>query len=391
MKKIFYLLLILIAAVSLFSCEGEMDSTYKQFVVPNGINYPQRVDDVEIVFGENRVKLTWSKPIDPKVVKTMVFWNNYADTLLVNVPAEGQTVTCIVNNLPEGNYTFQVKTFDSEGNASISNDISGKVFGANYRVGLTARTVKSAMLTEIDGTEGFIDCGSATLDLIFTEIRYKNNSNETITRQLPSSAINVTLPDVKRGEFFEFRSVFYPKNALDTFYLAWEQHDPFLNKVAKTGWSATADSYLDNWGDGKGGSPRGGLPINTIDNDITSGWHSATSTNFDAGTNKNLNALPHWVIVNMVGVQDLRYVELYLHNSYRYARTVRVYVADSPARSDWEKPENLTVEFEFPTATANNTLAKFTNPKQGQYLIIFFPNSGSGVYSNLFEITGFGW
>ncbi|MDR3245358.1 MAG: discoidin domain-containing protein [Prevotellaceae bacterium] len=381
MKKIFYLLLILIAAVSLFSCEGEMDSTYKQFVVPNGINYPQRVDNLEIVFGEGRVKLTWTKPIDPKVVKTVVFWNNYADSLLVNVPAEGQTVACIVDNLPEGNYTFQVKTFDSEGNASISNDISGKVFGANYRVGLTARTIRSATLTETDGTEGLIDCGSATLDLIYTEIRYKNNSNETITRRLPATVINVTLPDVKRREFFEFRSVFYPKNALDTFYLAWEQHDPFLNKMSKVGWVATVDSNLDAWG----------RPAYVIDNNLATGWHSEVSSNFNVATNKNLNALPHWVIVDMAEEQILRNIELYVDNTYRYARTVRVYVADSPDRLDWEKAENLVLEFEFPYVTTNNTVREITNPKSGQYLVVFFPNSGSGAYINLAEIYGYNW
>jgi hypothetical protein len=390
MKKIVYLLLILIAAVSLFSCAGDMDSTYKQFVVPNGINYPQRVDDLEIVFGESRVKLTWTKPIDPKVAKTMVFWNNYADTFLVNVPAEGQIVTCIIDNLPEGNYTFQVKTFDSEGNSSISNDISGKVLGANYRAGLTARTIKSATITEPDGTVGFVDCGSATLDLIYTEIRYKNNSDEIVTLQLPASVINTTLPDVKRGEYFEFRSVFYPKNALDTFYLAWEQHEPFLNKMSKARWTATVDSFLDNWGDGKGGSPRGGVAATIVDNDVTSGWHSATSGSFDASTNKAQNALPHWVVVDMGGVQEMRFIELYIRAPYLYARTIRVYVADSPVRTDWEKPENLIIELEFPTI-GNSTLAEIPNPKQGQYLIVFFPNSRSSYYMSLFEINGYGW
>jgi len=389
MKKIVYLLLILIAAVSLFSCAGEMDSTYKQFVVPNGINYPQRVDDLEIVFGESRVKLTWTKPIDPKVAKTMVFWNNYADTFLVNVPVEGQTVTCTIDNLPEGNYTFQVKTFDSEGNSSISNDISAKVLGASYRAGLTARTIKTATL--MDEIDGLVDWGSATLDLIYTEIRYKNSSDETITLQLPATVVNITLPDVKRKEYFEFRSVFYPKNALDTFYLAWDQHDPFMNKMLKTNWVASADSYLV-WSAGDGLTPGGGgHPQRTVDNDITSAWHSSINATFDAATNKNQNALPHWVVVDMGEVQELHSIELYVHNTYRYVRTVRIYASNSPDRTDWEKPENLALEFDFPYATSNNTLQEITTPKQGQYLIVCFPNSGSNPYSNLAEITGYDW
>ncbi|MDR0385227.1 MAG: DUF4998 domain-containing protein, partial [Prevotellaceae bacterium] len=139
MKRTVYLM-ILIAAGWFASCK-DMDSMYKEYVVPNGIVYPQRADSLKIYPGLNRVKLTWFKALDPKVVKAMVYWNNYTDSLSANISSGENLMTVVINDLPEGTYTFFVKTFDAAGNASVPSEVTGIVYGVNYALTLSSRSL----------------------------------------------------------------------------------------------------------------------------------------------------------------------------------------------------------------------------------------------------------
>jgi hypothetical protein len=149
-----------------------------------------------------------------------------------------------------------------------------------------------------------------------------------------------------------------------------------LVKYSKTGWLAEADSYLANWADGNGATGGGGHPLRTIDGDVTSAWHSTTAS--------PQNQLPHWIRLDMLSQRDVYRLELYLHPKFQYAKTVRIYLSDSPEEAAWD----LATEFTFP-AGVSTTLELPTN-KTGRYLIIYFTDSKSGVYSNLAEVNVWG-
>jgi len=150
----------------------------------------------------------------------------------------------------------------------------------------------------------------------------------------------------------------------------------------KREWIATADSYLSGWNDGNGSTGGGGHPQRTIDSDITSAWHSSTSGSFDASTNKNLNALPHWVRIDMLSQKDVSLVELYLHPRYQYARTVQILLSDSPEEATWE----LATGFTFPAGGVVSNVVELPPNKTGRYLIVRFMDSSSNPYSNLAEV-----
>jgi hypothetical protein len=152
-----------------------------------------------------------------------------------------------------------------------------------------------------------------------------------------------------------------------------------LISYPKTNWVADADSYLSNWGDGKGTAAAGGFPAQTIDDNLTSAWHSTTS----APTNQ----LPHWVRVDLGTEQTIDRVEIYLHSRYRYAKTVRIYTSNSSVANvaSWE----LAKEYVFPYPQDVSTTIELTEHNRGRYLIIYFVDSTSGVYSNLAEIYAY--
>ena len=91
MKKIIYILLIAFVAGAVFSCKN-MDDIYKEFIVPNGLKYPKKPDSLKVYGGYNKLRLTWLKAKDPSIVRAEIYWNNYQDTLKVDIDNDQDTM-----------------------------------------------------------------------------------------------------------------------------------------------------------------------------------------------------------------------------------------------------------------------------------------------------------
>jgi hypothetical protein len=150
-----------------------------------------------------------------------------------------------------------------------------------------------------------------------------------------------------------------------------------MEKYDKTGWVAEADSYLANWADGNGATGNGGHPQRAIDGDLTSAWHSTTAS--------PQNQLPHWLRIDMLTQKDVYRVELYLHPLFHYAKTIRLFMSDSPEQAAWD----LATELTFPVGVVS-TMVELPTNKTGRYLIIYFLDTRTYIYSNLAEVNVYG-
>jgi len=213
MKKTVYLL-ILCAAVFL-SCK-EMDSTYKEFIVPNGILYPQKADSMKVYAGENRVKITWQKGNDPKVIGAWIYWNNYTDSLNVDIPANSENIlSAIVENLEESTHTFYIKTYDADGNISIASEASGKVYGTEYRSSLFPRELTSNQ-TFPDRVE--LSWGSAPSTMLQFVVKYRTSSDAPVELIIPPDESKTVITDYKPLSAFTLETHYLPEvTAIDTF------------------------------------------------------------------------------------------------------------------------------------------------------------------------------
>src|SRR5690606_23423109 len=111
----------------------------------NGLTYPQKADSLKALPGFNRLKLTWLKPKFPGVKYSMVYWNNYADSLKVDF-ADGQdTIGVEIDNLEETSYSFVVRNYDQNGDVSIPSEVTGTPYGENYLIGAVDRVFTSAV------------------------------------------------------------------------------------------------------------------------------------------------------------------------------------------------------------------------------------------------------
>jgi hypothetical protein len=341
-----------------------MDENFKEYVVPDGITYPQRPDSLKVYSGLNRALLTWLKAKDPKVIKAKIYWNNYTDSIALDIPSNLDTIKVFINDMQENTYTFFVKTYDVDGNVSVPSEVTGAVYGDIYLSSLIDRSISDIIL---NGTDGTITWGTAPRGMIYSELRYMTNAGIKTTLEVLPGEMFVICPDAKRREPVEYHSAFCPVGSIDTFYTVWSTYSmPFVTKLPKAGWIAEADSWLAGWSDGQG----------TIDDDINSTWHSSISSPADA--------LPHWVRIDMLSQQDIYRLDLYLNTVYQYARTVRIYLSDTPDEVSWR----LVTEMTYPSGV--RATLTYSSAQQGRYLIIYFVDSNSSNYSNLAEIDVFG-
>jgi hypothetical protein len=369
MKKLIYWIIVAFVVGTFSSCK-DGDEVYQDFVVPNGLIYPQKADSLRFYSGINRAILEWLAPVDPQVKSAKVFWHNYTDSLDVAMPSDSKYVNTLIENLEEGPYTFYVVTYDDDGNKSIPVDVTGIVIGESYVLGFVNRPIASAVG---NGENGQVNWSPALdmADLAYSEVRYKTNSGGTNTVRILPEELSVACPDIKRNELFEYRSVFIPKDCLDAFELEWETFAyPFLFKHPKAGWTVAANSTYFGWTDGGGG-----YPYLVVDNDLTTAWHSA------------LNAQPpHCLVIDMQEQQSIFRLEITSRYPWLYGKTIQIYLSDTSItpgayNASWGSPvaEGL---FEGKVSWS----AILPADTQGRYLVAYYPDSATPPYMNCAEV-----
>ncbi|MBC7424520.1 MAG: DUF5013 domain-containing protein [Ferruginibacter sp.] len=235
------------------SC-SKIDAYKSKYAAASSIVYPGKIDSVKVFSGKNRVKITGLFTSDPKIVKYRIFWYNKQDSVEIPIKrtAGVDTASLFIPNLPEGLISFEIRTYDIEGNASIPVFIAGNVYGDLYQSNLTNRGIIGASLA-IDGAAvvhwSDIDAGAGMQGI---QLQYINNSNVTIDTLLASIPANMytNLPDFQQGNNFSYRSVFLPSpTAIDTFFVNYSKSpniyfvnggNPFFAKTSAGRWGVLA-------------------------------------------------------------------------------------------------------------------------------------------------------
>lgn len=354
-----------------------MDGEYKDFVVANGYTYPQKADSLKIYPGYNRLRLKWQKPKSPTVKYAMVYWNNYEDSLKVEWDQNKDSIYVNIAELEETSYTFYIKNFDMDGNISLPVDITGTPYGEGYLTSITDRSYTGA---DRDANFlGTIKWGAMTTDLAYTEVRYVANDGTKKVKKLKFDEELITLPNIKAGELFEYRSFFVPPNGIDTIAGEWKiSDDSFIYKLPRAQWSTTARNGNHSWGDGGGGQPE-----LLLDGNLATGWHSSVGA-----------PLPQVIATDMKVRNEVEGIIIYppAQTNWRYMNNVEVYVSDTPLPA--EEPNSSWGE---PVAKASYTGGdsfniKFSSPVSGQYMAVVFINSTSGnTYISFMELEAYSY
>lgn len=277
MKKIFFCLALFLLA---FSACKKMDSIYRDYVVPGGINYVGKANSPMAFVGHNRIKISWLRGADPNIAKARVFWNNYVDSVEINIPPSGDTISVIIDNLAEKTYSFIIKIYNSAGASSVPVEIIKPVYGEKYQASLLNRPLFSGLMD----AQGIVTLTWGTADIAngayATEVTYTATGGATKMLHLAANQLNTIITDYKNSTTFQSRTVFLPdSSSIDSFYTDFAVHQ-VLKKIDKSNWTATADSYSTPY-----------IPKNAIDDNIDTFWNS------DYKVVKP--PFPHWLMVDM--------------------------------------------------------------------------------------------
>ncbi|MFR2070495.1 MAG: DUF4998 domain-containing protein [Bacteroides nordii] len=292
MKNIFYGLMILSVLLGIISCK-DMDSTYKEYIIPNGRVYPGIAKEPVVYAGKNRVQLQWLKGKDPTTVRAEIYWNNYTDTLKVDYfDYDDDTVRCIIPNLPENSYSFIIRSFNDAGDVSVPVEVIGWARGENYQAIITNRDLDDASLEDgnLVVAWGLADTYNGA---IATEIEYIDRDDQKVTVWTPikTNTDTITYENYKIGSSFKYRTAFTSDSlVVDTFYTEWVINEG-VTKLPVTNWTIKGSTTAGNY-----------IPENAIDNDPKTYWHSKTTP--------LPTAYPHWLAIDMQQSYKLGRIEL---------------------------------------------------------------------------------
>jgi hypothetical protein len=220
MKKILYIVIIAVLAAS---CKDQ-DDIYKDYRVPNGTTYPGKPGSPECRPGDGRAEISWLRGNDPSITYARIYWNNYTDSVQVAVPEDADTIRFLIAPLAEGNYSFNIRTFNSDGEASVSAEVIGKVYGAAYRALLFNRIARTILFAPEINTLNIEWVGQAANE-VECMLEYVNTQDAVVQLNIPLDAPATVIDDFKRG--LSISSSFMPPSAIDTFRI-----EPSMPKVA---------------------------------------------------------------------------------------------------------------------------------------------------------------
>jgi hypothetical protein len=225
LKNVFYIAML--AVVILINGCSKFDDYKDKYMQGGSISYPGKIDSVTVLSGKNRVMLKGRIVADPKLVKYRVFWNSRNDSIegLIHPTGKIDTFKAIINNLEEGSLSFEIRTYDKDGNISVPVIATGNVYGEIYRSSLTTRGITKAEVQPdnsalINWADVNADAGVIGMQVKYTDI--SGNNHDTLL-QSTASGLSSSLPEFKSGTSLNYRTAFLPnKTAIDTFYTDYQ-------------------------------------------------------------------------------------------------------------------------------------------------------------------------
>jgi hypothetical protein len=211
-----------IVGICLFSsclagCD-DMNSLHQQYIDRGEIFYTGKCDSVKAFAGNGRVKFTWLLNSDPRINRTMIYWNGGIDSVEIPVTRAQKGVILLETILPvkEGSYSFIFVTMDAKGHSSLEVERSTQIYGPKYIATLTNRNL-SFRLT---GNSLTINWNPVESEYIqYTTVNYTDYSNPA--NPAPKSVVvanestQTLLPGIRAGDTFSVISTFLPENGLD--------------------------------------------------------------------------------------------------------------------------------------------------------------------------------
>jgi hypothetical protein len=210
------------ASMLLASCSG-MNDDFQEYLDRGEINYIGKVDSVSVLGGDCRIRFTWKFSEDPRIERCAIYWTTTdtverrdSATFSINRSAlDADGYMSVIFPIPEGSYLFSMYNTGTKGYRSVREEVTGVVYGEQYRSTLTPRRIGN-VATLFD--RAVIDWKASDNDEMSSTLHYLNASGQAASKMVSSSESQTELTDFKRGTEYFVTSRYMPGYyALDQF------------------------------------------------------------------------------------------------------------------------------------------------------------------------------
>jgi hypothetical protein len=394
-KFLRYCFLLILPAAMLASCEK---APQEEFMKGGEIIYTGKPDSLQSFAGYKRNKLTWYLVSDPKISKAKVFWNNPVlpegrtqgpndrnpgrDSVIIDIQRTSgkQLVEVNIDRLEEGVYTFDVYTYDKNGNTSIKSEVIGEVYAETFQNSISNRSLDSAeyytTLNEVKLKWFGVAQQAVVVDLNYTDVSGQLKSIQ-ITKVIfdprkPGAFVDRDiLPDYKEGTAFQYRTGYLPvPTAIDTFFTGFREVVPTLYMPPPPPPSGPANLALNTTVTTSSSS---GTPLTDGDRSNTTKWQPSS------GERADLNV---WFYADLGSAQDMTSTQVYFTKDPGKITYYEVlYTADATIGSS-TKWNRAFIKFGPPDAEDINAF----NRVQARYVKVNIGLKDSGTNINVSEL-----
>lgn len=211
----------LVILVMIISCQT-VDETFEEFTKSGETIYIGKSDTVMVAPGFNKLRLAVAINADPKISKGIIESNDGSvkhEFDVVRTSYGNDTISFDID-ISEGEYTFGLILFDDNGNRSVRQEFSAKVYGDKYRSGLVNRAIAS-----IEGyeTNAFVHWSETPEKAIATQLQYEDAAGVMQSVSVSNEETVTAIDSYKRGGRIIVTTLYKPtENAFEEF-----ESDPF--------------------------------------------------------------------------------------------------------------------------------------------------------------------
>jgi hypothetical protein len=199
----------LVGVIMLIPSCKEQDVMFRQYTVEGGIQYLGAVSGAKARIGVNRLEVSFSVA-DPTTAKVGIYWNEYEDSVMIAVEP-GELVTKTID-LPEGQYSLFIKSYDAHGNASKPFELITRTVGEKYLATLTHRGIKKKMTSFNSDLSIEWESADSGNGARFTDLVYMSTDGTEKKLRIENGVSETKIDDYKQGAVFRRTTYYSPDN-----------------------------------------------------------------------------------------------------------------------------------------------------------------------------------
>ena len=210
-------------------------------------HYASKIDSLKALPGNERVLIKGLLMYGYDTRECLIRWTPGDGEALIPIERTEpvQTFEYSVPGLTDGYYTFEVTTFDGDGNPSLVQTVNARSYGSIYAESLRARGVESS---KQEDEQVVITLTGVLQDSYKSVLVYPDKSGAMQRLEVAVTDLSVTLDDWKSEGTYWLETYYLPaENAVDTFMVESEHYRfPKYENIAMVPKSGFVPLVLDN-------------------------------------------------------------------------------------------------------------------------------------------------